>query len=108
MTRKNGHRRGKDLGTIEMIPLPLEEQVETELEALHERADDGELALEELESAMHRDEKVDSETPQPPVGRGRLEFTCTSCFLVMSRARLADPQKMLCRDCAGSSPTRDG
>ncbi|MDF3312832.1 DUF4193 domain-containing protein [Rhodococcus sp. T2V] len=29
------------------------------------------------------------------------EFTCTSCFLVQHRSRLADSEQMICRDCAG-------
>jgi hypothetical protein len=33
-----------------------------------------------------------------PIQRG--EFTCSSCFLVHHRAALADPERMLCRDCA--------
>ena len=28
------------------------------------------------------------------------EFTCTSCFLVYHRSRLADAQLLICRDCA--------
>ena len=28
------------------------------------------------------------------------EFTCTSCFLVHHRSRLADTAQQLCRDCA--------
>ncbi|WAM14673.1 DUF4193 domain-containing protein [Rhodococcus sp. JS3073] len=28
------------------------------------------------------------------------EFTCTSCFLVHHRSRLADTQQLICRDCA--------
>lgn len=28
------------------------------------------------------------------------EFTCTSCFLVHHRNRLADDQQLICRDCA--------
>ncbi|GAF45421.1 DUF4193 domain-containing protein [Rhodococcus wratislaviensis] len=28
------------------------------------------------------------------------EFTCTSCFLVHHRSRLADVEQLLCRDCA--------
>jgi hypothetical protein len=28
------------------------------------------------------------------------EFTCTSCFLVHHRSRLADPAQPICRDCA--------
>ncbi|AII08307.1 DUF4193 domain-containing protein [Rhodococcus opacus] len=27
------------------------------------------------------------------------EFTCTSCFLVHHRSRLADPAQLICRDC---------
>ncbi|MDT2008059.1 DUF4193 domain-containing protein [Rhodococcus opacus] len=27
------------------------------------------------------------------------EFTCTSCFLVHHRSRLADPVQLICRDC---------
>ena len=27
------------------------------------------------------------------------EFTCTSCFLVHHRNRLADPAQLICRDC---------
>jgi hypothetical protein len=28
------------------------------------------------------------------------EFTCTSCFLVHHRSRLADANSMICSDCA--------
>ncbi|RZL82938.1 MAG: DUF4193 domain-containing protein [Rhodococcus sp. (in: high G+C Gram-positive bacteria)] len=28
------------------------------------------------------------------------EFTCTSCFLVHHRSRLADGEQLICRDCA--------
>ncbi|MGW5153548.1 DUF4193 domain-containing protein [Rhodococcus koreensis] len=28
------------------------------------------------------------------------EFTCTRCFLVQHRSRLADHEAMICRDCA--------
>lgn len=28
------------------------------------------------------------------------EFTCTSCFLVHHRSRLADPAQLICTDCA--------
>ncbi|PQP22002.1 DUF4193 domain-containing protein [Rhodococcus opacus] len=28
------------------------------------------------------------------------EFTCTSCFLVHHRSRLADAAQLMCRDCA--------
>ncbi|RZL75216.1 MAG: DUF4193 domain-containing protein, partial [Rhodococcus sp. (in: high G+C Gram-positive bacteria)] len=28
------------------------------------------------------------------------EFTCTSCFLVHHRSRLADGGQLICRDCA--------
>ena len=28
------------------------------------------------------------------------EFTCTSCYLVHHRSQLADPAKVVCRDCA--------
>ncbi|MDF3309619.1 DUF4193 domain-containing protein [Rhodococcus sp. T2V] len=28
------------------------------------------------------------------------EFTCTSCFLVHHRSRLADPAQLICRDCS--------
>jgi len=28
------------------------------------------------------------------------EFTCTSCFLVHHRSRLADAAQLICRDCA--------
>ncbi|ABG92465.1 MULTISPECIES: DUF4193 domain-containing protein [Rhodococcus] len=28
------------------------------------------------------------------------EFTCTSCFLVHHRSRLADDRELICRDCA--------
>jgi hypothetical protein len=27
------------------------------------------------------------------------EFVCQSCFLVKSHSQLADPERMLCRDC---------
>lgn len=28
------------------------------------------------------------------------EFTCTNCYLVHHRSQLADPAKVICRDCA--------
>ena len=28
------------------------------------------------------------------------EFTCARCFLVHHRSQLADPKKMICRDCS--------
>ena len=28
------------------------------------------------------------------------EFTCMSCFLVHHRSQLADPKKLICKDCA--------
>lgn len=33
------------------------------------------------------------------VAKRQGEFTCTSCFLVKHPSQLADPKRMLCRDC---------
>ena len=38
------------------------------------------------------------ESGDAPPGEG--EFTCRSCFLVKRRAQLADPDAMICLDCA--------
>ena len=31
--------------------------------------------------------------------RDRKEFICKSCYLVKAKSQLADPERMLCRDC---------
>ncbi len=50
------------------------------------------------------DEEVDSdgrgEGPTRIAPRRTDEFLCSSCFLVLPRNQLADPKKLLCRDCA--------
>jgi hypothetical protein len=44
------------------------------------------------------DERGDGPTRIMPRRPG--EFLCASCFLVLPRSQLADPKRMLCRDCA--------
>jgi hypothetical protein len=75
---------------------PEDEDVEASLDMiLKER-----LVVEEEpedEEAVETDEKTDGVErvlPKQPD-----EFVCRSCFLVKHPSQLADPKKMLCRDC---------
>jgi len=58
--------------------------------------------LEDNEEVVEEDE---GETDERGEASGRIvprrpgEFLCTSCFLVLPRHQLADPERMLCRDC---------
>src|SRR5215471_4433214 len=69
------------------------------------------LLQERTASAKLEDEEEDEEEEEPEVdergdGPTRIaprrpgEFLCASCFLVLPRSQLADPKRMLCRDCA--------
>lgn len=60
---------------------------------------------ESLEALLGTDETVTEPSPRvagarAPEGIGEDEFTCRSCFLVKSRAQLADADQLICSDCA--------
>lgn len=60
---------------------------------------------ESLEALLGTDETVTEASPRvagarAPEGIGEDEFTCRSCFLVKSRAQLADADQLICSDCA--------
>lgn len=60
---------------------------------------------ESLEALLGTDETVTEASPRvagarAPEGIGEDEFTCRSCFLVKSRAQLADSDEIICTDCA--------
>lgn len=60
---------------------------------------------ESLEALLGTDETVTEASPRvagarAPEGIGEDEFTCRSCFLVKSRAQLADADTLICTDCA--------
>ena len=42
------------------------------------------------------------ETEQLPAGTGYHEFVCSACHLVRSRTQLADPARLVCRECANN------
>lgn len=84
-----------------------EEQGEESLEALKARRNDknsGKVDVDEAEAAesfelpgadlSHEELAVEVKPRQED------EFTCMNCFLLHHRSQLADPKKMLCRDCA--------
>lgn len=84
-----------------------EEQGEESLEALKARRHDknsGKVDVDEAEAAesfelpgadlSHEEFAVEVKPRQDD------EFTCMNCFLLHHRSQLADPKKMLCRDCA--------
>ncbi len=68
--------------------------------------DDDEEVEESLEALLGTDEATSTEVSprvagaKAPEGIGADEFTCRSCFLVKSRSQLADPDELLCADCA--------
>ena len=57
-------------------------------------------------AGLEGDEEDDDEPDEPGeagtkiVPRRENEFLCKSCFLVLPRHQLADPKRMICRDCA--------
>lgn len=60
---------------------------------------------ESLEALLGTDETVTEASPRvagarAPEGIGEDEFTCRACFLVKSRAQLADSDELICTDCA--------
>lgn len=60
---------------------------------------------ESLEALLGTDETVTEASPRvagarAPEGIGEDEFTCRACFLVKSRAQLADADQLICSDCA--------
>ena len=84
----------------------LEDEEEPELEEEDVDDEDEESILGFGEKALAEDELLDfvDDTKEDlgvltvPIGEG--EFTCRSCFLVKSRAQLADEKKMICLECA--------
>lgn len=86
---------------------PAEEEEEEELDD-----DDVEASLDVIlkeRLVVNDDEDEDEDEPADAEDRGdgnlRVlpkqpgEFVCRSCFLVKSESQLADPARMLCRDC---------
>jgi hypothetical protein len=76
-----------------------EESSRTEVEETDEEEE------ESLEALLGTDETVTEASPRvagarAPEGIGEDEFTCRSCFLVKSRAQLADIDTLVCTDCA--------
>lgn len=82
-------------------------------------ADDGEEAsLEELLAKKSRreepdeggdeeailnpeaDDRVATSLPGKVTPKQETEFVCKSCFLVKHQSQLADPKRVLCKDCA--------
>jgi Domain of unknown function (DUF4193) len=69
-------------------------------EILRERLRPGEVAEYDGEVEGERQ----AAKPEVEVSPRRAnEFVCRSCFLVKSRNQLADPDRLLCTDCVGSS-----
>lgn len=67
--------------------------------------DDDTEEEESLEALLGTDEPATEASPRvagarAPEGIGEDEFTCRSCFLVKSRAQLADVDTLVCTDCA--------
>ncbi|MGH9224869.1 MAG: DUF4193 family protein, partial [Acidimicrobiales bacterium] len=52
---------------------------------------------DEDEETPDADERAEGSTKVLPKRPG--EFRCESCFLLKHPSQLADPQRMLCRDC---------
>jgi hypothetical protein len=77
----------------------LDELEEEELEMLTEDEAAESLPVDELEELRQmRREAMALETEAEGVHED--EFVCSSCFLVKRRTQLADPKRMVCRDCA--------
>jgi hypothetical protein len=77
----------------------LDELEEEELEMLTEDEAAESLPVDELEELRQmRREAMALETEAEGVHED--EFVCSGCFLVKRRTQLADPKRMLCRDCA--------
>lgn len=79
------------------------DQVESSLEEMLAKKDEGEAPPEEEAEdesmlTLERGEPVETVSvkvvPQQPT-----EFVCKSCFLVKHRSQLADKKRMFCRDC---------
>jgi hypothetical protein len=101
---------------------PPENTMATDYDAPRKTEDEaGEESIEELKARRHdkNSGKVDEdeveaaesfELPGADLSHEELavevrprqedEFTCMSCFLVHHRSQLADPEQMICRDCA--------
>ena len=52
---------------------------------------------EEIAAAVEEDEEEDDDDVD---GLREGEFVCRSCFMAKRESALADPERMLCRDCA--------
>ncbi len=94
-----------------------EEEEAGEEEAEDEEDEEQEASLDELlreqfagagageENEEDEEGRADVVTPgeEPPRPRGADEFVCRSCFLVKHRRQLADPVRLICKDCADPS-----
>jgi len=88
---------------------PRRTQVEPEeesLEALAGRRNDPTAAVIDVDEADAADsfelpgaDLSDEELTVRVIPKQADEFTCTSCFLVHHRSRLADPARLICTDC---------
>jgi hypothetical protein len=72
------------------------DDVEPELDQLFRARTEIGLETEPAAYASRRD------TEQLPAGPGDQEFVCSACHLVRSRTQLADPARLVCRDCASN------
>ena len=95
---KKQHGNELDWAPVEEASLAGEQEAELKIEAEHDRPGDAELALEELEATFVSEEQP-TELPIAVPTAGSGEFTCSSCFLVLDRAQLADTERNVCADC---------
>ena len=76
----------------------LEELEAEELELLDDEMNESLLVDEAAELRAIRREELSFNVEVQGVAPG--EFVCQSCFLVKRKSQLADPVRMICRDCA--------
>lgn len=76
----------------------LEELEAEELELLDDEMSESLLVDEAAELRAIRREELSLNVEVQGVAPG--EFVCQSCFLVKRKSQLADPVRMICRDCA--------
>lgn len=100
---------GGDASTVEAEDAEEEAEEEADEEALDElEAEELELLDEELSESLLVDEAAELRAIRREElaftvevqGVAPGEFVCQSCFLVKRRSQLADPVRMICRDCA--------
>jgi hypothetical protein len=59
-----------------------------------------EPAEEEAMLNPEAEDRVATSLPGKVTPKQETEFVCKSCFLVKHQSQLADPKRMLCKDCA--------